>query len=188
MTDFSDFKADFFDVKGRPGTTGWTKARFSAWERLQPEIFEFDGEQPVHLDNPSARVTELLLYLGTMLQYHLCVPMQVRWPMGGVDCGSAIRRPHLFVIDGTRRSASSYPIPAVVFNFGQLGSSEIISRKYFAGEHSPKCVFLSEDSQACHVITRSSDTGSKLETVAGDDSLWIEELEIELPYREIYEQ
>jgi hypothetical protein len=190
MKDFSVTGHVFVDVKDSPEVEGLTKARFLAWEPLQPTRYEYRGEQPVPVTPLSPRASALAFDLGMMLQYHLCHPWRVHGTSSAADVGASICRPDVFVSDNRMSRMATHSIPIVTFDFiafHAMGEGSFIQwHKYLVSERPLKCIFLTEEGEDCLVMTRVAKLEWHLETVSIENDLLIPELSIALPFGKIY--
>lgn len=169
--------------------TPLTLSEFLAWERTQPERYEFDGVQPIAMTGGSrahSRVsTRLLVALGNRIR----PPCEVFGPDPKVLTTGRIRYPDASVVCGASDDQSDLVEPTVVFEV-LSPSTALTDRRVTALEYSavPSIrvyALLEQDRPEITVMRRSR--GWEAETIQGlDAALDLPEIDISVDLSAIY--
>ena len=166
-----------------------TLAEFLAWERIQPERYEFDGVQPVAMTGGSrahSRVgTRLLVALGNRIR----PPCEVFGPDLKVLTTGRIRYPDASVVCGASDDESDLVEPTVVFEV-LSPSTALTDRRVKAVEYagvSTVLVYAMLETDRPEITVRRRSNGWEAEAIAGlDAELPLPEIEATLKLAAIY--
>lgn len=174
-----------------PALRPWTVEEFLAWEREQPERWEFDGVQPVPRgmvggSRPHAR-------LSARLVVALAARLPAECEAYGADlkvvAAGHIRYPDAMVECGKREDAGDVALPVVVFEVLSPSTAatdrRVKAMEYRAEAYIHAIVLLEQDQPAITVMRRSAKWQE--EVVVGLDAvLALPEVGIEVPLTGLY--
>lgn len=176
----------------QPLARPWTLAEFLAWEREQPERWEFDGVQPVPRgmvggSRPHARLSARLL---VALSARVAPPCEAFGPDLKVIARGRVRYPDAMVECG-REDEGDVAIPAVVFEVLSPSTERtdkgVKAEDYKAEAHILAIVLLAQDRPEATVLRRSTDWRAEV-TRGLHAVVALPEIGLDLPLAAIYQR
>ncbi len=167
-----------------------TTDEFLAWERAQPERYEFDGIQPVAMTGASSAHARLGARLIVALGNRLRPPCEVFTnELKVLTPGGRVRYPDATVACGGIDAGSDILAPVVVFEITSP-SSMLTDRRVKAVEYAATpsilaYVMLDQERPEARVLRRAEDWRERV-LDAPDSVIDLPEIGIELPLTALY--
>ena len=170
----------------------WTTEQFLEWEERQELKYEFDGVQPIAMSGGTAAhsITQrnLIIALGVRLRGEKCQPHGSELKIAVGD--GSIRYPEAFVVcTPLAPDATVVREPVVIFEVLSASSSKtdlvVKNSEYRATPSVQRYVVLKQSSAEATIFSRKGDDWV-MEEAAGEASLNMPEIGLDIPLQEIY--